>query len=221
MNPTIEQTAEIVKRSKQVIVHRDGIGAEIAPFIVAFDGDEAMIGFAQISYPAKTHLDKYRRIAAAAYIMRTVWHAKKILIVMEGFVARRGLDDPAPQANDLPVRYANGDKSVNECLSIVGHDANDRSYALTLPYTIGLGRVLNWIDDAAYTDTSSPSGAYPVMLSKLMTQVEELPISGAVPLETTLLGASYEIYELGFFVTCELVGEGQQWLDEIQYGEHG
>lgn len=220
VDPVIEQTAEIVKRSKQLLVHRDGIGAEIAPVIIAFDGNSEMIGFAQISHPAKTLLDKYRRIAAAAYIMRTTWHAKKIVIVMESYVAKRNLGDPAPEAKDLAVRYANGDKSVNECLSVIGHDANGTGYAMTIPYTIGLGRIVDWIDDVAYSDSGSPVGAYPVMLAKLMTEVEEMPISGAVPIETTMLGASYEIYELGFFVTCDAAGEGQNWLDEIQYGNN-
>lgn len=221
VDPVVEQTAEIVKRSKQLIVHRDGIGAEIAPVIIAFDSDNGMIGFAQISRPTKDHRDKYKRIATAAYIMRTTWHAKKIVVVMESYVAKRNLDDPTPDPKDLAVRYANGDKSVNECLSVIGHDASGKGYAMTIPYTIGLGRVVEWIDDVAYSDEGSPVGAYPTMLAKLMTEVEEIPNSGAVPTETTMLGASYEIYELGFFVTCEATGDGQNWLDEIQYGNDG
>lgn len=220
MDQAIWRTSEIVKRAKQVLVSRDGIGADITPVIIAYGAeDDELLGFAQISEPPKTAMDQYRKMTAACFLMRSTWQAKKIAVVIDGYVAIRTPEEEQPEAHELVARFAAGDASVQECLSIICHTEDDVSHYMTLPYRIGLGKKVEWLEDTAYVEGAEPSGAYAKMLHKIMTEVEPLPFPTAVPVEAAMCAFSLEIHDLGFFVTCEALGEGQDWLDEIQYGE--
>lgn len=221
MDDTINLIGDIVMRAKQSIVKRDGIGAEISPFVVATNIDGEMIGFAQLARPPKSAPDRYKKMAAAAYLMRTSWHAAMIGVILEGYYSKRSVDDNPIEPDQMAVKFASGDQSVTECLSMLFHDQNDIPYAMTLPYRIDVGRVVKWSDDPIYVKGTQASGALASMLKTVMAEVECIPFTPAVPEEASLLAASFEIHDLGFLVTCEGIGEGQEWLDQIQYGAKG
>lgn len=221
IDEVVALVAETIKRSKRAVVKENGIGTELAPIIISFNDDNQMIGFAQISQASKDPVDQYKRMAIACHIMRSVWHATKLAVVLEGYVSLRPSHEVQPDPATLVQRFADGDKTVSECISILMCDDEGVGSGVTIPYDVKIGRNVEWGDEYPYDDEENPSGAYSRMLRKVMLEVELIPFPSTVPVEAAMLSSSVEIHDLGFFVFCELIGEGQDWLDEIQYGQSG
>lgn len=129
------------REAKEDIVANNGIGSELTPAVYAWN--DTGHGIAILMQAATDPADEHRRIAAAVMAFADGMAVHTATIIKEGYAAQRGTeDDPRP----LAVRFAQGDTSVHECVTAVTSNTEGKATFAIQPYTVGLGRKVEWHD---------------------------------------------------------------------------
>lgn len=129
------------KEAKEDIVTTGGIGTDLQPSLFAWSDDGH--GYAILTTGIADPLQELHRTVAAIATLAAGTRTHTVAVVKEGYAAERGTqDDPRP----LVQRFAAGDTTVHECFTVVTVTAHgDAAFAIQ-PYTVGLGRVVQWHD---------------------------------------------------------------------------
>lgn len=204
---------DVVTETKETLVSEDGIGADLPPMVAAFDEDGLPIGQAQVRTSSESREDQFRRLIAVATLMRSGWHASSLGIVLEGYMVVGG---DRTDTTSLASRFADGDRSVVECISIVYADIDGSKTVISLPYSVGLGRKVEWLhDQQQIAHGEETTGLYPQILGEIFERVELVRFSQATPQEVAIMAIATEIIDRGFRVVCQSIDESaQRWLDE-------
>ena len=75
---------ELMASAKAHVVKMDGIGTELMPSLIAFEGHD-LIGYATLHVPPVSPTHFTRLLAEAAGLMVTGWHATGLALVMESY----------------------------------------------------------------------------------------------------------------------------------------
>lgn len=152
MTTVEERTREALlqaRDAKEDIVQAQGIGSELSPAVYTWN--DTGYGLAVLMEP-HTPADEYTRITAAVMAFADGMGVHTVTVVKEGYAAHRGTEhDPRP----LAVRFAAGDPTVHECVTAVSVTSHgDASFAIQ-PYTIRVGRKVDWHDTLDLVTMSS------------------------------------------------------------------
>lgn len=193
-----------VRLWKEELVRSEGIGADAAPSVYAFDGDGGLLGFAVLAVGVESREDQFRRVAGVCELMRVGWGAVGLAVVLEGFLC---LEDRGGDARPLGERFASGDALVVETVSVVFRDVLGGSRICSFPYRLTVPRQVVWLEELA-RDVSEPvAGGYPWLLERVFEVCVPWRVE-AVPFEVGFLGASVEMVGLGFAVVSPWLEDG-------------
>jgi hypothetical protein len=195
---------------KEQLVAVEGVGADCAPAVVGFDELGGVLGVAVLCVPVGGRVEQFERCVGAMGLMRGGWGAFGLAVVLEGYLATGGVG----LGGSLVERFAGGDGSVVETISVVFRDAGGGSRVVSLPYRVGLGRRVVWLDEL-FCDVSDElvSGGYPGALFEVFGSVVPRVWSSVVPFEVPFLAVSAELSDLGFAVVSPfLEGVGEDFL---------
>jgi hypothetical protein len=190
-----------IRSAKQDLITEDGIGTDMAPLIVAFDDDDVLVGFAQLNVASEELVLQTARLGAVCGLMRSGWHARAFALALEVYI---DVDDPHPEQllrPDLPARFAAGDRAVQEAIVVIFLAEDGRAAQATLPYSVGLGRHVEWLESTVRTGVE-PLGAYFSMLDLTLRYVPMVPYPTDVHDDVLTLAIAQEIIEHGFVVGC-------------------
>lgn len=129
------------KDAKADLVKDEGIGTDLYPALFAW-GDQGD-GYAILIDSGPDRATEYSRVLAAVIAISRGWGPHTVAFVKEGYAAQKGSEhDPRP----LSERFVD-DPTVHECITVttVTKDG-DAAFAIQ-PYTVGLGRVVQWWDE--------------------------------------------------------------------------
>lgn len=144
----VKDCLEMMAEAKSTLVHLDGIGSELLPSIVAWDGTTS-IGYAMTTNPyMKTeHLNK--AMGEVAGLMLEGWGATGLALVTEGY-AREAMEEDESDCTNLAERFPH-DRSVREALWVayVGMDGDTCTGVMC--FTQEVGRVVTY-DDPMISD---------------------------------------------------------------------
>lgn len=201
-SPEVQFALAFAMNAKNNIVYTMGIGAELRPAIIGFELDGSPIGLAQMQHPAETADDAIHRVVGVGSLMRSNWHAASIAIVAEGYVAVRDEDDEdESEDGSLAKRFADGDKTISECMTVAWASDSDECELVMAPYSIGLGRRVIWNhEDITLFDDSRDSGSYAHLLSDIVNNTKPGEWLPSVPQEIQMLAAGSAMSDLGFVV---------------------
>ena len=128
--------------AKEDAVHTHGIGTDLAPTVYGWSTEGH--GIAILTTPTTTPADELHHVTAAVMAFADGMGIHTATVIKEGYAAAKDtVHDPRP----LAQRFAQGDKTVHECITAVTvHVDGDTTFAIH-PYTVGLGRKVAWHDD--------------------------------------------------------------------------
>lgn len=199
--------------TKETLVDEDGIGSDLPPLVAGFDANNDPIGQAQIATSSESREEQFRRLVAVAALMRSGWHADSLAIALEGYMV---FDQDRSDTTSLVSRFANGDKNVAECLSVVFAACDGYKAIFSLPYKVELGRKITWLSEhQQFYENDEASGIYPDVLSEIFEITNLIPYSSSLPAEIPIMAVATEIVDRGFRVICQGFDEEvQRWINE-------
>lgn len=212
MNSGLVWLLDVVTAAKEGLVADEGIGADLPPIVACFDKENEPVGQAQIVVASKSREDQLWRLTSVATLMRTGWHAHALAIVLEGYLC---LDRSEGSGEPLSVRFAQGDKNVVECISVIHATADGQCTIVSIPYKVGLGRVVEWMHDRqAIYDGREAKSSYSFILSEIFVQADLVNYTTAVPSEVAVMAVASQIADQGFFVICQaLAPDYLDWIN--------
>ncbi len=212
MNPGLSWLLDVATSAKEGLVADNGIGADLPPIAACFDINNEPLGQAQVVVASISRYHQMERLTEVATLMRSGWSAHALALVLEGYIC---LDENVHHKEPLSVRFANGDQRVVECMSVVHATADGDCTVVSLPYKIGLGRVVQWMhDEQSVTKGSQFRGSYSFILSEIFEQTKFVANRDAVPAEVAIMGTASQIADLGFFVVCQMLDPGSlDWIN--------
>jgi hypothetical protein len=205
---SVDFCKELICEAKETLVSEDGIGSDIAPCIIAFDQNEQCLGWAQMAESATDQLDQYQRLTMVAGMMRAGWHAHGIALVVEGYMVTGDLED---DDKSLASLFASGDKSVDECISIIYGDASGSMLARSLPYRQELGRKVNWLTETTRDVGNEGGGSFIEVLQHLFKVVEMTPWPENESPSSCMTEIAAHMGEQGFMLVCGIPGTVTDW----------
>lgn len=194
---------EEMKGWKEWLVKDSGIGSDLAPSIFAIDRSGDVLGYLIMHTPAGSREDQYDRLLMAATILRTGWHAYALAICLEGYLTTRDEDFDA-DGPSLAERFAFGDQTVHETISVIYRNEDGECEVVSTPYRQTVGRRVEWLDDDARTVNEEIAGTYPWALRQIFERAELRPWVEAVPPEVSMMAVAAQLSDMGFVVASEL-----------------
>lgn len=140
LDSAVSFCADLGRTIKTALVVADGIGAEVAPMLLAVRDDELVgrVTFSRVeSFVAELGL--------CGVLMRGGWGADALVLLSESYGRSTVEEDEAfGEVENLARRFASGDPSVLECLVLLGVGVEDECVCVVLPYKVGFGRVVRF-----------------------------------------------------------------------------
>lgn len=160
--------------AKETAVKEYGVGEDLTFSLFAWK-DDAICAIATMGYeymredPAK----RLERISIAATILRKGWHVDEFTFLAEAFCS---MDAARTKGKNLREAFLEPDSPVQECLTLT-HITHDSAVLLTQPYSVGLGRKVEWHPLLRNLDTHGlRDSQYPFVLMKVLElEVEPIP----------------------------------------------
>jgi hypothetical protein len=166
----------ILTEAKAALVATDGIGSELAPALIAYDGTHP-IGYTLLTEPPLTPTGIYRRIGEATGLLIAGWHATGIALALESFA-----ETATPftdTTSNLAERFAT-DHNIQEAIWVAYADqlGNDAMGVITYQQTVG--RKVHF-DEPTLSRTDQhqhfqQQGTYPHLLRTTIKHIEHRPI---------------------------------------------
>jgi hypothetical protein len=188
---------------KECLVAEEGIGADCAPSLYAFDELGGLLGFVMLQARVVDRVDQFGRCVGAMRLLREGWGAFGVGVVLEGYLTTRveGLPVGGP---GFAERFAAGDGSVVETISVVWRDAGGGSRVFSMPYRLGVGRRVVWLDELAQDVSVDVAGGYPFALGEVFRVGVVERFSEVLP-EARFLAVAGGLADLGFVVVSGLL----------------
>lgn len=206
---------DLMAEAKSTLVHMDGIGSELHPTLLAWEGTTP-IGYAMLHDWPPSPAAFMRLLAIAAGLMVNGWHATGLAICLESYAENA---DPFIPPNEphhsLASRYAT-DPSIQEALWVAYADRlGDMSmgvttYTQTVPRTVIYDDpVLSSIEQHQDFDTE---GTLPHLLRATLATHPSRPAPKGATIAACRHAISAHIHQLGFAVF--LPGE-PEWQSQL------
>lgn len=209
----VDALAKDVRLWKERLVSEHGIGSDCSPSIYAFDGDDQLLGFAMLYSPVESRDDQFRRCIGVMILMREGWHASSMVVALEGYLTTQR-ERPGEGDSPLAERYAAGDESVVETISLIYQDEFGVGHVHSMPYCQVLGRRVEWLDEYVRDVSDDSEGGYPGALRRVFEEVRLRRWSDAVPFEVPFLATATQMSDLGFMVASPLLDAS--WGDDLE-----
>lgn len=162
---------QMMSEAKATLVHLDGIGTELLPSIVAWDGSTP-IGYAMVMNPYLTTEHLRTLLSKVAVMMIDGWQATGLSIVTEGYMeVSMDAGDPVPYGLEERFPY---DYSVGEAMWVayVGDDGDTSTGVMGFMQDVG--RVVRFSDPIISDEESDMftiSGTLPNVLWSAFSKV--------------------------------------------------
>lgn len=170
---SVEFCSDLIRQAKETLVSEEGIGSDVAPCVIAFDQDDQCIGWAQMTESVSDRLDQYQRLALVAGMMRAGWHANAIVFAIEGYLLIGNSE--TDEEVSLAKQFADGNKNVHECISIVYGNDSGSIMAMSIPYKQEIGRKVTWLDGSTQVTDNAIEGIFVEVIRDLFDVVEMIP----------------------------------------------
>lgn len=188
----------MLRAAKEHLVESEGIGSDIAPCVFGFDESGELIGWAQMDSSARDYDDQCRRMMSVAGMMRSGWHATSIALSSEAYLWI-GLDDEFPD-EPLERLFAQGDKRVTECVSLVLMNEDGEELTSVNPYTQLYGRKVAWTGGEV---TGEPAYGQPSTILRLIFNgLDPVPFPLGQDPQLCMLAMAERMGEQGFIAVC-------------------
>lgn len=199
----LTQSLAMVCEAKAALVASNGIGSELFPAIIAFEGD-IPIGYAMLTDPPPSGIGIYRRIGEAAGLMVAGWHATALALALESYA-----EEKAPFENDqqsgttLAERYTH-DPAVREALWVAyANQLGDVGMGV-VTYTQQLGRRIETdaptlSDPTQHADFDEP-GTYPNLIRSALTTLEHKPFPRGASRAAARQAIAQQLERIGYSV---------------------
>jgi len=194
----------LLSTAKTQLVKADGIGSELLPTVIGWEGNN-VIGYAILHEPPATTNHLYRTIAQAAGLMVTGWHATGLAISTEGYCAPANPfpDADSDTATHLAERYPT-DPTINEALWVAYADRLGNAAMGVLTFQQHVGRTVTY-DDPVYTSPDQlgdfdVKGTLPYVLRSAFTNLNPTPLPANASLQNCREVIAEHIHHLGFTV---------------------
>lgn len=132
---------EATKVAKQHTVDEEGIGEDININLFSWK-DDKLISIMQLMGTHKMHRnERISRLTRAASTKRQGWGVDGFTFIAEGYCS---LKPSETKDQDLAKLFAKPDSPVSECLSFTHMSHKERPIFISVPYKIGVGRVVEF-----------------------------------------------------------------------------
>jgi len=194
---------ELMASAKAHIVEVDGIGAELMPSLLAFEGHD-LIGYATLHTPPVSPAHFVRLLAEVAGLMVTGWHATGLALVMESYA-----EEAAPFGEEggydlsLADRFAT-DPLVKEALWCAYCDRLGSMAMGVMLYHQTVGRIVEFGEKILSDDTQHDVFDTEDTLLWMMRQHLSFQTSKEIPTSSSLEecrdAVAGQIHRMGFAV---------------------
>jgi hypothetical protein len=215
MPDQVQKIVAAIVDKKTRLVFNGGIGSELNPQVVAFDDQGNVLGVAEMKIGVETHFEQFENLVYVASLMRSGWHASSIALCMEGYMAL-GLTEKRSSV-PLSELFAANDQNVMECLTVVWHSENDESAVYSLPFRIGLGRSVEFLDHEGRGVQNKIVGPYQEGLERVFKEVGIAKYSKDLPRQLYLFSVAMMINKNGFDVDSDLLSEATDWIEKNKH----
>lgn len=192
----------LMAEAKSTLVRLDGIGTELLPTIVAYEGNTP-IGYAMLHTPPASPAALFRTIGHAAGLMVAGWHATALAICLESYAETATPFDPPPEGTSLATRYAT-DPTIEEALWVAtATRLGNTSMGITI-YHQTVGRIVNYDTPILSTpdqneDFHTP-GTIPNLLHEHLAHTESKPAPEGSTITECRAAIAARIHQLGYTV---------------------
>lgn len=168
------------KLAKNANVAEHGIGEEIPHTLLGWRQSRlAVVTQATTDVMRLDPTERLTRIAKAAFVFRRGWGATALTLVAEGFclAPHAPAGDPTP----LPVRFANGDPDVHECLNFIHAEFGGGHIIGAVPFRYGVPRTVTYpMDLLVFRDVPATHPYIHMMARALDHEVTRRPDQAAL-----------------------------------------
>jgi hypothetical protein len=192
----------MMAEAKSTLVRIDGIGTELLPTIVAYEGTAA-IGYAMLHSPPTSPLAFMRSIGTVAGLMVAGWHATGLAIVLESYAETSEPFSPPPEGTSLAERFAT-DTTVEEALWVAFADRlGGKSMGVTT-YHQTIGRIVTYDEPILSTPEQNTDfeveGSIPHLLCYHLSNTQSKPAPTDATLDECRSAIAARIHQLGYAV---------------------
>lgn len=188
--------------AKETLVKQEGVGEDLPFTLFGWIGSSLAI-VAQLDQSLMKYEpdDRLQRVSFCASLFRMGWGVDSITFMAEAYCST---DPSKTESKPLDMLFANGHEYVRECLTFTHIDSDD-PYLVLLPYKIGLGRAVEWLQPIPQKEVSGlRDSAYPVALRKsLELNVQELPDNPKKYYDFLMLGLTQKGFNVDLMMDAE------------------
>jgi hypothetical protein len=202
---------ELMASAKEHAVKVDGIGTELMPSIIAFEGHD-LIGYATLHVPPVSPNHFIRLLSEAAGMMVTGWHATGIAVVMESYAeALEPFGEEGGYDISLADRFAT-DPLVQEALWCAYSDRLGSMGMGVTMYKQTVGRIVEFgekvLSDETQHDVFDEEDTLLWTIRQHLALLTSKPIPEGITLEECRDAVAGQIHRTGFAV---YVDESSLW----------
>lgn len=169
--------------AKETAVKEYGIGEDIATHFIGWVGPTLLV-IAQMKaeLSKEPHPIRFAKCRKLCLFMKKYWGVTGITMVAEGYCS---LSSEKTKHLELNKAFLDSSLPVKECLTVTHIGTTDEGETmpvamLAAPYTIGVGKVVNWEELLIYPadgDKHTRHSLYPIMLEQTMAERFESTVS--------------------------------------------
>lgn len=192
----------LMAEAKSALVHLDGIGTELLPTLVAYEGEDP-IGYAMLHNPPLTPVAFLRSIGQVASLMVAGWHATALAICLESYAETETPFSPPPEGISLASRYAT-DPTIQEALWVAtATRLGNTSMGITI-YHQTVGRIVNYEPPILSTPDQNEdfhtTGTIPHLIKWHLGATQSKPAPDGVTIHECRTAIAARIHQLGYTV---------------------
>lgn len=205
----------LIAEAKTALVAIDGIGTELLPSVLAYEGNR-IIGYAILHNLPSTPQHLYQTLSQAVGLMVTGWHATGLALAIEGYTENDAHFEEGNNKPSLASRYPT-DSTINEALWCAYTDRLGNSAMGVITYTQTVGRTVIY-DEPTITDTNQletfdETGTLPNLLRRALTHLGPHPHPPNSNEQTCRELIADTIHSLGYSVVIE---GSEYWTDTLK-----
>jgi len=199
------RTLDMMTEAKATLVAVDGIGSELLPAMVAYEGTDP-IGYAILTDPPPSNIGIYRRISECAGLMVAGWHATGLALALESYAQDTAPFDNGPANTDatlpsLADRYTT-DPTIREALWVAYADRLGGRSMGVQTYTQTVGRTVNF-DEPTYSNPNQHAdfdepGTFPHLLTANLAHLQPRPMPDGATRHQARQAIATQLDRIGF-----------------------
>lgn len=206
----LQNSIKLLIEKKKRYVMDWGIGTELNPEVISFSNSGSIFGRAEMKIGVDSHIEQYENLMHVAALMRAGWHASSIAVGMEGYMALR-MDSQKSNAS-LAERFASNDKTVLECLTVLWHSENGNCAVYSVPFKIGFGREVEFLDEEGRGVVGKIVGPYQDGLRRVFLESTLVERTEEAPEELYVFSVAMIINGRGFDIESPLLEDITDWI---------